>query len=623
MTTRLSCFAAASALLAAAVCPAAEIVERHVTLDILPDGGTRTAEHLVVRLESARDVEAWSPYAIPLDENRRLEDLSAVITRADGSMRRLGRSDLDTVGEVSESIVSSSTSFRLIRFADAEPGSTLTLDFSVRARPFYPTASVLLQSALAPTTSLLVTVRGGGPLFRHRLWGTSSTVTMKPGEGGLVLGGSNVPMLEDPTDGPARRCAGLRLSVGWSREGTWEDVARWWVGLASSPPPPGAGVEAAAREVLKPGMPPAEAVDAILSFVHAHVRYVAVEVGIGGWQPADPETTLARGWGDCKALALLTAVLLRRAGIGAELAAATVGEGTFVDPEFPMIGAFDHLVVAVPAQTAGTGGIVDETGTWALVDPTTTTRGLDSVPAHLRDRHLLILRESGPALVRTAPAPDAEARRLRIDVTVAEDGSATGTVALDLTGERAAGWQELAKSGRPSDLEVAGRRMLASLLPAVELQRLSWGTPPGRGAAARLEAEVSFPTLLATGQSSSWFQAGGPVATPPASAMTSRSLPFVLTPQVAETTWRLRLPAGWRLLPVEPTQVGNDVGTFSETVRVEGQTIEVTRRGVLRRCVVDPTAFGSLREVATAEHRALRRRLLVERTATAGPASTP
>ncbi len=623
MTTRRSSFAAASALLAAALCPAAEIVERHVTLDILPDGGTRAAEHLVVRLDSARDVAAWSPYAIPLDENRRLEDLSAVITRADGSMRRLGRSDLDTVGEVSESIVSSSTSFRLIRFAHAEPGSTLTLDYTVRARPFYPTTSVLLQSSLAPTTNLLVTVRGGGPLFRHRLWGAPSSVTPKPTEGGLVLSGSNVPMLEDPADGPARRCAGLRLSVGWSREGTWEDVARWWVALASTLPPPGAGVEAGAREILRPGMPPAEAVDAILAFVHGHVRYVAVELGIGGWQPADPETTLSRGWGDCKALALLTAVLLRRAGLKAELAAVTIGEGTFIDPAFPMIGAFDHLVVAVPAQAVRSGGIVDETGTWTFLDPTTTTRGLDSVPAHLRDRHLLILRNSGPALVRAAPAPDAETRRLMVEVTVAEDGSANGTASLDLSGEHAAAWQELAKSGRPSDLEVAGRRLLTALLPTAELQRLSWGTPPGRGATARLEAQISFAALLAAGQSSSWLQAGGPVATPQASGLASRSVPFVLAPQVAETTWRLRLPAGWRVLPVEPTQVGNDVVTFNETVRVEGQVAEVTRRGVLRARVVDPAAFGALREVAAAEHRAIRPRLLVERPTVMDSAAAP
>lgn len=613
MTPRRSFFAAASWLLAAALAPASEIVTRTVSVEILPDGATRTRTHIEVLLSSARDVDAWSPYPIRLDENREIEDLTGSITFPDGKTRRLKRADLDTVGQVSESVVASSSAYRLIRFPDAPAGSRLTLDFTVAARPFYPAESVPLQSPLAPTTSLTVTVRGGGAGFRHQLAGSSGALTVTPVEGGVTVTGTNLPALENPSEGPALRCAGLRLSFGWGREASWEDVARWWVGLSPGFGAPAAGVDAAARELRLPGRPALEAVDAVLAYVRAHVRYVAVELGIGGWRPVEPETTLERGWGDCKALAVLAATLLRRAGIEAEAAAVAVGEGTIVDPAFPTIAAFDHVVVAVPARAAEGRGTVDASGAWVFLDPTVTDPGLSRVPAHLRDRRVLLLRDPGPGLMTVVAAPEQEARRLRVGVTVAEDGSAKGTASLELVGTRAAAWLAVSKTGRPSDLEIEGRHLLAVMLPTAEVLGLSWGTKEGLGSTVVIEAQISIRTLLASGQTSSWFQAGGPVVMPAASTLASRSVPLVLTPQLAETTWSVRLPSGWRLAPIETASVANEIGASSESLRVEGQVSEIVRRVELRRRVIDIPAFGLLREVATAEHRAQRRRLIVER----------
>lgn len=618
MTPRRSFFAAASWLLAAALAPASEIVTRTVSVDILPDGATRTRTQIEVLLSSARDVDAWSPYPIRLDENREIEDLTGSITFPDGTTRRLRRADLDTVGQVSESIVASSSAYRLIHLPDAPAGSRLTLDFTVAARPFYPADSVRLQSPLAPTTSLVVTVRGGGALFRHQLAGSADALTVTPFEGGVTVTGANLPALENPSDGPALGCAGLRLSFGWGREASWEDVARWWVGLSAGLPAPAARVDAAVRELRLPGRPALEAVDAVLAHVRAHVRYVAVELGIGGWRPVDPETTLERGWGDCKALAVLAATLLRRAGIEAEPAAVAVGEGTIVDPAFPTIAAFDHVVVAVPAQAVERRGIVDERGIWVFLDPTVTDPGLARLPAHLRDRRLLLLCDPGPGLATAVAAPEQEARRLHVGVTVAEDGSAKGTASLELHGARAAAWLAVSKTGRPADLEIEGRHLLASVLPTAEVLRLSWSVKEGLGSAVVIEAQISMRTLVASGQTSSWFQAAGPVAMPAASTLASRSVPLVLTPQLAETTWSVRLPSGWRLAPIEATGVSNELGAFQETLRVEGQVSEIVRRAELRRRAIDVPAFDLLREVATAEHRAQRRRLIVER-----PAATP
>jgi hypothetical protein len=615
-------FVAASAFLAGALLPAAEITTHEVDINILPDGSYRTHTHFEVRLVTALDVDAWSPFAIPLDENHTLESLAGTIALPDGSTRKLRRSELDTAGDLSDSVVASSSSRRLIRLADVPPGSTLALDITTLTKPYYPTGEVGgLRSPLAPTTRLAVSVRGSDAKFRYHLSGDSTGLAVHSSEQAVTVTGANLPPLTLPADSPNLASAGPHLNFGWGREGSWKDVGRWWSELLAGMRPPGSRVASAVRELALDGRPAGEAVDAVLTFVHAHVRYVAVELGIGGWKPADPETTLERGWGDCKALSVLTTALLRRAGIPAVPVAATVSDGALVDSEFPALDSFDHVVVAVPAASLGPDAILDDSGAFAFLDPTQTSPGLDRWPVHLMGGRLLLLDETSATLLSAAALPEREARRLRVELTVAPDGSARGKASLELVGERAAAWLALARTERPADLDLRGRQLLSALMPTANLLDFSWANEAGSGSAVVLDAGLSIPELLAAGQTSSWFRADGPVVTPSASALASRSLPFLRPPQASEAVWDLRLPEGWRLVPFEPVAVSNPVAAFTETVRVEGSEAHLVRRSELRQRCVEVSAIPLLREVASAEHRAQRRRLLVERPAagTTGP----
>ena len=617
MMRRQLLFAAASAFLGVALLPAAEITTRQVEVDILPDGSYRTRTHLEVRLVTAGDIDAGSPYGIPLDENRALESLSGTVALPDGSTRKLRRSELDTAGDVSYSEIANSRSRRLIRLTDVIPGSTLALDFATLTRPYYPTGEIDdLRSTLAPTARLAVSVRGRDAKFRYRLSGDTTGLTVHTSEDGVTVTGADLPRLTLPADSPDLASAGPHLEFGWGREGSWKDVGRWWSELVSGMRPPGSRFAAAFKDLALDGRPAGETVNVVLAYVHAHVRYVAVELGIGGWKPADPETTLERGWGDCKALSLLTAALLQRAGIPAVPVAAAVSDGALVESDFPSLEPFDHLIVAVPAARLGPDAILDDGGAYAFLDPTATLPGLDRYPAHLMGNRLLLLDDANAALLSAAVVPERELRRVRVDVVVASDGSARGKVALELVGERAAGWLELANARRSADLEVSGREMLSALVPTASLLDFSWAYEAGPGAPVVLDAHLFFPELIAAGQTSAWFQADGPVVTPPTGALASRSVPFWRSPQACETVWTIRLPDAWRLVPFEPVAVSNPVAAYTETLRIEGPNARLVRRGELRQRCVDSSAFQQLRDVASAEHRGQRRRLLVERPAT-------
>jgi hypothetical protein len=607
-------FAATNALLLGALLQAAEIATRRVDVHILADGSYRAHVHLEVRLATQADVDAWSPLAIPLDENCTLEDLTATVALPDGSTRKLRRSELDTAGEVDGSVVASSSSRRLIRLSDVPAGSTLALDVTTLTRPYYPAGEVGgLRSPLAPTTRLAVSVQGKDARFRYRLAGDSAGLTVNPSQEGVTVTGSDLPPLTLPPESPNLASAGPHLEFGWGRLGSWEDVGRWWNGLLLAMRPPGPRVAAAFKELALEGRPPAEKVDAVLAFVHAHVRYVAVELGIGGWRPTDPETTLERGWGDCKALSLLAVELLRRAGIQAVPVAAAISDGALIDAEFPAIASFDHVVVAVPAASLGPDAILDGTGAFAFLDPTADSPDLDRWPVHLMGGRVLLLDGTNATLLSAAARPDREAHRLQVALTVAPDGSARGNASLSLVGESSAVWLALAKTERPAELERRGRQMVSVFLPAANLLDFSWSHDGGRGSAVALESHISIPAFLSAGRTSAWFQADGPIVTPPASALVSRSFPFLRLPQAAETVWEVRLPEGWRLAPFEPMTVSNPVAAFTETLQTEGSEARLVRHSELKQRCVEVSEIPLLREVASAEHRAQRRRLLVNR----------
>ena len=56
---------------------------------------------------------------------------------------------------------------------------------------------------------------------------------------------------------------------------------------------------------------------AIAGFVQQSVRYVAIELGIGGWQPHSASEVFTHRYGDCKDKTTLTISMLREIGVDA------------------------------------------------------------------------------------------------------------------------------------------------------------------------------------------------------------------------------------------------------------------------------------------------------------------
>ena len=604
-------------LLALACAPrvfAATILDRTVQIDIRPDGSVIERERLRVRLETDRDFSAWSPYVIYLDENRGIDSLSASVLRPDGKVENVPRKALDTHEVVSSGELHSSRKLRSVSFPQAPVGSVLSLDSAVKVRPYFPAGFLDLGSSSSTTELLRVEVKGGGAGWRWRLDGSLPGLEVKEIPGGIEITGRSLPRLSPPDFAPVSASSGAILRYAWGDTAGWEKVGSWYERLTAEVPRGTEPVRAKARELTAGLSGKREKVEALLAFARKQVRYVAVEVGIGGYRPHTPQEVLERRWGDCKDKSFLLIDLLREAGIEAwPVLVLSEGEDR-VDREFPSPYQFNHLIVAVSPEGLGLTEADPVSSGYLFVDPTQTLGALSWLHPSTQDQEALVIRGGRGELVRTPIRQQSEGRKLTVDVALTPAGEATGEAKLELLG--VAGWAylDLLQTRRPEEIDRVVLESLGSLLPGVKLEQPKLAAHDSGVPVATLTAKlhVVLPQAYEPG-SVPQFPVPALSGMPAPGVLDDRELPVVADPFSTEVTVSVTLPQdGCPPASGQELAVENDLGSFRQSFKLDGRKLTLERRSELRRRWIEPASFAALKEISLAEHRTSKRRLRVQ-----------
>jgi transglutaminase-like putative cysteine protease len=134
---------------------------------------------------------------------------------------------------------------------------------------------------------------------------------------------------------------GLRVAT----DGTWKSVGQWYESLYRDRLLATPELTAKAQELTAGKTDFFDKTNAIAEYVQKQVRYVAIEVGIGGWQPHAAGDVFRNRYGDCKDKATLLAAMLSTVGVHAVPVIVHVERG-MVNPDAPSIVA-DHVIAAV------------------------------------------------------------------------------------------------------------------------------------------------------------------------------------------------------------------------------------------------------------------------------------
>jgi hypothetical protein len=213
----------------------------------------------------------------------------------------------------------------------------------------------------------------------------------------------------------------------WENE-SWSRIGhRYWEQLFAGRLSRGPEVAALAASLTAGATTQQEKLGRIARFLQGDVRYVAIELGIGGYQPHAADEVLRNRYGDCKDKVCLMLSLLDAAGIPGEPALVRTSNDGLLDTALVDLGQFNHMIARV--QLA-------DRAIW--VDPTASSCALGYLPGMDQATFALVVSRERSRLEAT-PTMQAEASALvrTVEGVLGPDGRLKGRLVLEGRGEAA------------------------------------------------------------------------------------------------------------------------------------------------------------------------------------------
>ncbi len=226
----------------------------------------------------------------------------------------------------------------------------------------------------------------------------------------------------------------------------WREMGTWYWNLESSRFT--ASPEIKQKVVALTASTPAvlDQMKALATFVQHDIRYVAIELGIGGWQPHPASEIFTHRYGDCKDKATLMRSMLQEIGVNSYQVAINTERGS-ITPETPAHRGFNHQIIAVQLAEGVTSPSLIATmhhpklGRLLFFDPTNEWTPFGQIGGSLQANYGLLITPDGGELVELPKQPSAmnsivRTAKLTLDAT----GNLGGDVKELRLGDRA--WRE-------------------------------------------------------------------------------------------------------------------------------------------------------------------------------------
>jgi uncharacterized protein DUF3857/transglutaminase superfamily protein len=185
---------------------------------------------------------------------------------------------------------------------------------------------------------------------------------------------------------------------------------------------------------------------ALADFVQHDIRYVAIELGIGGWQPHAAGEVFARHYGDCKDKATLMRAMLGEIGVDSYQVAINTARGS-ITPETPAYRGFDHqiTVIKLPNDVNDPSLVATirhpKLGRLLFFDPTDSITPFGQISGSLQANYGLVVTPDGGELVELPEQPTGMNSIQRVGkLTLDPLGTLKGEVSETRVGDRA--WAE-------------------------------------------------------------------------------------------------------------------------------------------------------------------------------------
>lgn len=401
-----------------------------VQLRVNEEYGLETVDNVTRVIKLFRDVDRYATVTLHIPWSDKLTDISARTIKPDGTIINLKGSDFHKItGIQNEEIDYSNIETVKFTFPAVQRNSIIEYHYSLYSpHPFLQTGWMIqgslpkLETIYKLTASILVLmpVSEGGLGWNWRYqWHncdlgdpqlirniTPSNLTREKTFTYKWVQKDVPPFVSEPMMPPESRYLQYVefAPADWK---TWDDVSKWYNKYYFAPQLIITDKIREKAESLTAGCrTEREKIAKLYSFVEG-LRYVAIELGDGGYMPDKPQTVLDNGYGDCKDKSILLISLLRSLQINAKpVLLLTTDEGK-VYPHFPSWD-FNHMIVKVKSDN----------GRAYWLDPTVRYCRLREIPYPDQGAHGLVLNDNNTSQLETIPSSNYKDNIEAIDMNV-------------------------------------------------------------------------------------------------------------------------------------------------------------------------------------------------------------
>lgn len=127
----------------------------------------------------------------------------------------------------------------------------------------------------------------------------------------------------------------------------WREMGNWEAGLEQGRRDASPDIKQKVAGLTASTSTQLAKMQALAKFVQRDIRYVAIELGIGGWQPHPAPEIFTHRYGDCKDKATLMSSMLHEIGVESYFISINTERGGAAPDRPAMIGWFNHEILAV------------------------------------------------------------------------------------------------------------------------------------------------------------------------------------------------------------------------------------------------------------------------------------
>jgi hypothetical protein len=223
----------------------------------------------------------------------------------------------------------------------------------------------------------------------------------------------------------------------------WSDMGKWYSALLAGRMEPSEPIKQQAVALTSSKSTPLQKMQALAGFVQHDIRYVAIELGIGGWQPHPAPEVFSHRYGDCKDKATLMRSMLHEVGVESYHVIINTERGS-VTRDTPAHNGFNHAITAIKLpegvsdpslvatlQHPKLGGIL-------FFDPTDEITPFGEIRGALQSNYgLLVTPEGGELIELPQQASSTNSIRRTAKLTLDATGTLSGEVKEVRLGDRA------------------------------------------------------------------------------------------------------------------------------------------------------------------------------------------